>query len=204
MTEDPSEPDFATLLDWVEGRLSTDAAANVARQVSVCGARTQATVHWLRSLSAQAPPAIVRQNLQQHFRRWALARAAEQRAPIGLTATLLFDSRQGLATLGTRHRGATFHLAFTTSEADLIIDVRRRRDHHVRLDGQVLLVRPTDAPVFRATTVQSPDHTVGMLDGDDLGRFTVTGVPAERCRLQLTNGEIVISADLDLTAGRKR
>ena len=117
-------------------------------------------------------------------------------------ATPLFDSRQDLALAGFRggdEAEKSYHLAFTTDVGDVVIDVRRIADGQVRLDGQVLLGDPTAAPVFAAAAT-GPGFRVRTVDGDDLGRFTLPEVPAGPCRLELSNGEILLRAELDLTA----
>jgi hypothetical protein len=154
---------FATLLDWLEGRLDAAEASHVAARVANADRRTQATVAWLQGFLASArafpapePPPIVRQNLRQHFVRWSKAQAALRAEPQVVHASLLFDSRQDLALAGFRAADDTdeaYHLAFTTDVADLVIDVRRIADGQVRLDGQVLLNDPGAAPVFAAEAI---------------------------------------------------
>jgi hypothetical protein len=205
----PGGPSFATLLDWLEGRLDSEQAAKVAALVADGDSRTQATVQWLqgflataRSFPAPEPPPIVRQNLRQHFARWSAARAALRAEPHEVDATLLFDSRQDLALAGVRGGDETeevYHLAFTADVGDLVIDVRRVSDGQVRLDGQVLLGNPAAAPVFTAQAA-GPGFTVRTVDGDELGRFTLPEVPTGRCRLEVSNGEIILRAELELTA----
>jgi hypothetical protein len=203
------EPSFATLLDWLEGRLDSEHAAQVLAWVAEGDSRTQASVQWLqgflataRAFPAPAPPPIVRQNLRQHFVRWSKARAALRADPQLVDATLLFDSRQDLALTGVRggdEPEEAYHLAFTTDVADLVLDVRRIGNGQVRLDGQVLLGDTSGAPVFAAEAAGA-EFIVRTVDGDELGRFTLLEVPAERCRLEVSNGEILLRAELDLTA----
>jgi hypothetical protein len=201
-------PSLATLLDWLEGRLDSEQAAQVSARVAEGDSRTRASVQWLqgflataRAFPAPAPPPIVRQNLRQHFVRWSKARAALRADPQLVDATLLFDSRQDLALAGVRggdEAEEAYHLAFTTDVADLVLDVRRIGEGQVRLDGQVLLGDPSSAPVFAASAA-GPGFTARTIDGDELGRFTLPAVPVGRCRLEVSNGEIVLRAELDLT-----
>jgi hypothetical protein len=205
----PTGPSFATLLDWLDGRLDATEASQVSARVAEGDSRTRAAVQWLqgflataRAFPAPEPPPIVRQNLQQYFVRWSKAQAALRADPHLVDATMLFDSRQDLALAGFRGGGETddaYHLAFTTEVADLVIDVRRIADGQVRLDGQVLLGDPAAAPVF-AAEADGPGFRVRTVEGDELGRFTLSGVPAGRCRLTVSNGETVLQAELDLTA----
>ena len=205
----PAGPSFATLLDWLEGRLDATEASHVSARVAEGDSRTQAAVQWLQGFLATAqafpapePPPIIRQNLQQHFVRWSKARAALRADPHLMDATMLFDGRQDLALAGFRGGGETddaYHLAFTADVADLVIDVRRIADGQVRLDGQVLVGDPAAAPVFAAEAA-GPGFRVRTVDGDELGRFTLPKVPAGHCRLTVSNGETLLRAELDLTA----
>jgi hypothetical protein len=205
----PTGPSFATLLDWLEGRLDATEASQVSARVSNGDARTRAAVHWLQGILATArafpapePPPIVRQNLRQHFVRRSKARAALRADTHQVDAALLFDSRQDLALAGFRggdEAEEAYHLAFTTDVADLVIDVRRSPNGQLRLDGQVLPGDPAAAPVF-AAAAYGPGFSVRTVDGDELGRFTLPTVPAGHCQLEVGNGEIVLRALLDLTA----
>lgn len=204
-----SQPSFATLLDWLEGRLDTDQRAQVSARVAAGDGRTQSAVGWLRSFlglaqafPAPEPPPIVRQNLRQHFLRWHKAQEALRAGPLLVEGALLFDSRQDLALVGVRggdETEETYHLAFTTEVADLVLDVRRVAAGQVRLDGQVLPGDPAAAPVFTAKAA-GPGFTVRTVDGDELGRFTLAGVPAGPCRLEVSNGETTVRTVLNLTA----
>jgi hypothetical protein len=203
-----SRPSFGTLLDWLEGRLDAAEASQVSARVADGDRRTRAAVHWLqgflataRAFPAPEPPPIIRQNLRQHFVRWSKAQAALRAHPDLVDATLLFDSRQDVALAGFRggeEAEDSYHLAFTTDVADLVIDVRRIADGQVRLDGQVLPGDPAAPPVFAAEAT-GPGFHVRTVDGDELGRFTLAEVPVGRCRLEAGNGETTLRAELDLT-----
>jgi hypothetical protein len=200
-------PDFETLVDWLEGRLDPRTAEQVAAQVADGDERTRCTVDWLRGFLATAhalplhePPPIVRQSLQQHFERWSRAKAELGQQPRVVHTRLLFDSRQDLALAGVRAgagEDGTFHLAYTAEEGDLLVDVYRLEAGLVRLDGQVLLAQPRQAPVFEAS-VTGTGFTVRTKDGDELGRFSLRDVPARQCRLEATNGLVTVVAVLDL------
>ena len=211
MTSDSAQPDFATLLDWVEGRLEPGLAAEIARQVAAGDIRTRNAVSWIREFRATAqalplhdPPPLVRQDLQQHFLRWRQARAVLQQGPVELQAMLLFDSRRDAVMSSVRAAELAddaIHLAYTTDVADLVVDVQRS-GRRLRLDGQVLLADPGSAPIFEAT-ISGPDFSARTVDGDGLGRFSLGDVPEMVRRLWVSNGEIAIVADLDLGADRQ-
>lgn len=204
-----SQPSFATLLDWLEGRLDRTTASQVSDRVANGDRRTRSAVGWLqgfldtaRAFPAPEPPPIVRQHLRQHFVRWHKAQAALRADPLVVEAAVLFDSRQDLALTGVRggdEADDAYHLAYTTAVADLVIDVRRVADGRVRLDGQVLPGDPEAAPVFTARA-SGPGFRVRTVDGDELGRFTLADVLAGSCRLEVSNGETTVLAALHLTA----
>lgn len=207
MTAEAARPDFATLIDWIEGRLDAEAATEVADAVAAGDPRTRASVQWLhgflataRTLPLHQPPPIVRQTLRQYFARWAEARAALDRPPVEYAAGVLFDSRQDLALVGVRAADDAddlVHLAFGTDVADLVVDVRRLGAGSVRIDGQVLLADPGAAPIFEASA-HGRDVTLRSVDGDELSRFRLPAVPDHVSELRVSNGEIVLVAVLDL------
>ena len=210
MSACPDRPDFAALLDWLEGRLDPAAAEQVAAQVAQADERTRRTVDWLegflataRALPLHEPPPIVRQSLNQHFARWSRARAELDRRPREVHAQLLFDSHQDLAPAGVRAGTGdddAVHLVYTAEEGDLLVDVYRLGAGLVRLDGQVLLAQPQEAPIFEAS-VTGAGFSARTRDGDELGRFSLRDVPEGHCQLKATNGLITIVADLDLVPG---
>lgn len=67
---------FALLVDWIEGRLPEDEAAQVSRAVQGAGSATQTTVAWLRAfqemseeIEAVAPPPALRRELSDLFQK---------------------------------------------------------------------------------------------------------------------------------------
>ena len=213
MSTDPDRPDFGMLIDWLEGRLDPSAAEQVAAQVAGADERTRRTAEWLRGLLETAravplhePPPIMEQSLIQYFSRWRRARAQPAYRPCDVYVRLLLDSRQGLVPAGVRGDASdddVFHLAYTAEEGDLLIDVYRVGAGLVRLDGQMLLAQPQEAPVFEAF-VAGEGFTIRTKDGDELGRFCLRDVPERQCQLRATNGLITIVADLDLGPGGDR
>ena len=210
MTDDCAHPDFATLVDWVEGRLDAAAAARVAAEVAAAGERTRRTADWLHGFLATArtmplhePPPIIRQSLSQHFARWRRAQAELEVRPREVPLLLLFDSRQDLAPAGVRTGagdGDAIHLAYSADDGDLLLDVYDLGNGQVRIDGQALPADPAGAPVFQAR-LAGPGFEVRTTDGDELGRFSLPAVPAARCRLTAGNGVLTFVAEVDATAG---
>jgi hypothetical protein len=210
VSADLGRPDFETLLDWLDGRLDPAAAERVAAQVDVADERTRRTVAWLRGFLGTArelpldePPPIVRQNLKQYFARWSRARAELHQQPREVHVQLLFDSRQDVALAGVRAGTGddhAVHLVYSADDGDLLLDVYRLEAGSVRIDGQVLLAEPQDAPIFEAS-VSGPGFTRRTMDGDELGRFTLHDVPGGHGQLTVTNGLITMLADVDLEPG---
>jgi hypothetical protein len=208
MRPENERPEFAELVDWLDGRLDARAGARVAAWVESGDPHTCHTVAWLRGFMAtaralplRAPPPLVRQNLNQYFKSWSQGRAAGPRPTRLFVARLMFDSRRDVALAGARaavDSTAGVHLAFTTDVADLVVDAHPLGGGRVRLDGQILPLEPLEAPVFEAEA-EAEGFSARTVDGDELGRFSLADVPAGVRRLRAGNGEITIVADLDLS-----
>ena len=191
----------------MEGRLDEATQAEVRDAAAQNDPETSAALRWIagfagvaRAMPLHQPPPIVRQSLQGYFARWSRARATLDRPRVELPASLLFDSRLDLAPVGVRGADdaeGTVHLAYTTDQADLVLDVRRSGGGFVRLDGQVLLTDLDQAPIFEATAV-GPSGRVRTVDGDALGNFSLADVPADTTEVRVTNGDLVIVAAVDL------
>lgn len=207
MTDDEDRIDFTMLADWIEGRLDASDAARVVAAVDAGDERVLAGIAWLRGFIAQAktlplhePPPIVGQRLRQHFERWREARQSLTEPVTEIAATLIFDSRKDLASAGVRGAGTaddSVHLAFTCTAADVVLDVRRTSKGDLNLAGQVLPIEPAAAPVFQASARTDGPAIVAM-DGDELGRFQVDGVPDAAVELRLSNGQIELVTRFDL------
>ena len=157
-----------------------------------------------RSVPLVDPPPIVRQRLHASFERWRDTQSAMRDEIARFDASIVFDSRTDLVAGGVRaglrtEPDGVVHLAYTTDAADLVLDVRPPAVGRVRIDGQVLLARPTASPIFEATASGS-GFTTRTLDGDDLGRFCLESVPDTALQVSATNGEIHILAQVDLRA----
>jgi hypothetical protein len=198
-------PGLRELADWVDGRLHAAAASRVEQALG--DPATATAVRWLRGfrrlareLPVEAPPAIVRQNLRRAFARRADPRQAA--GIIELAGRLVFDSRQHLEPAGVRAvaaAGRSVHLAFSAAGVDLVVDVHRRTDGDLLdLDVQVYLDedRP-QAPVFEAVAKGTGWET-RTSDGDVLGRCRLQRIGPEEVGLRVTNGEVALTAPLDL------
>lgn len=203
---DSARPDMAQLADWLEDRLPAEDARQVSDAVAHGEASLQARAQWLRSfldcahaLPMHLPPPLVRQRLRQYFTRWSRAREILERPVPRIKVALVFDSRMDRPLVGVR--GGTddevVHLAFQGEVADLVLDVHPLAGDAVRIEGQVLPISSEVAPIFEAAAT-GPGLDVRTVDGDELGRFTLSPVPRSADRLQAGNGDLVLVADLDL------
>lgn len=199
---------IATLLDWLEHRLPQEEMDAVSHAVEHGDDQLKQTVAWLRDFVETAgrarleqPPPIVRQRLQEHFRRWTVGAERRPAGPI-MVAELVFDSRRDLSYASVRSTGAeesNFHIAFRSTSADLVLDVSPTRDGYVRLDGQLLpfdAAAPTCSAELRTAT-----FSARSVDGDEHGRFGFAEIPAAAGRLTVRSGALTITADVDLDAG---
>ncbi len=202
----PIRPDMGRLADWLEGRLTSEEARRVAYAVDHGDLSLQAAVQWLRSflecaeaMPLHLPPPLVQQRLRQHYARWSRARAILERPVPQIRVTLVFDSRMDRPLVGVRGSvdDEVVHLAFRGETADLVLDLHPLPGDAVRIEGQVLPIDSGVAPVFEAAAI-GPDLAVRAVDGDELGRFTLSPVPRSADRLEAGNGELLLVADLDL------
>ncbi len=209
MSPAPAEhgPGLRRLIDWLDGRLPSEEAAELERRVDDGDEHVLALVTWLRdfkSLSRASAvhdvPPIVRQRLSAHFDRWSEPDVGT--AASGVTSTrLIFDSRWDLAAVGVRGVPVDhdmWHLAYSTDAADIVLDVYQLPDDRVRIEGQVFLSDHSEqATAFEAEAVGEGvrERTV---DGDALGRFRLPSVPDRAEQLRLSNGHVVLTASLHL------
>ena len=206
MTEPEASPDFATVLDWVDGRLDETAAATVSK-AAVHDRRVREIVMWLRSFHASAaalplvePPPIVGQRFRRYFTRWSRVRVELAREPVEVVARMLFDSRQDVALADLRSADDAdelAHLAFTSDVADVVLDVRRLGPGQVRIDGQVLAADGVDRAFDVEATGQrmTPVHAAG---GDARSRFRLAALPDRVSKLRLDGGELVVIVQFDV------
>jgi hypothetical protein len=183
----PSSEDveFARLLDWVEGRLSEQAARAVEEQVATAGSATRANVAWLRAFARvsedtviASPPSGVRDTLIERFE--AYAEVKQQPGFLKrLVATLTFDSNlqpaPGLRAVGVPE--SRRQLVYSTDAADVAMTVRlRTRDGLLDVYGQILPVDSVDVGVFGVQLLEGPSE-VATIATNDLGEFMFETVP---------------------------
>ena len=195
-------PDFATVIDWVEGRLEPAAAARVA-DAAVRDPRVREIVGWLRGFHAAAAALPL---VDQQSQRRPSFEPGDREEPVEVVARILFDSRQDLAVADLRADTADAddiadtdiaHLAFTSDPADVLLDVRRLGPGRVRIEGRVLAADDVD----RAYAVEAtgPRMTaVRSAGGDQDGRFRLAELPDRVERLRLDGGGLVLVLQFDV------
>ena len=208
MAVNPSRrPNLAVLADWLEGRLGEEQAAEVADAVEHDSGLAD-DVAWIRGLVRAReqlplvdPPALLRQRLEQEFRRRNGASPAPgPDAPGAVTPPLVFDSRRDQLALALRAAGEAdgdvVDLVWRSDDVEVVVRARSTSNDRVRLSGQVLTDLAADAPVFEAHA-SGPAGEVRSVDGDEHGRFRID-VRRDSERLRLSNGELSVEVPLDL------
>jgi|GEM_PF-444533 len=193
------ELNFEQLLDWIEGRLSDEDAAQVASQVAQADEATRTAMTWLRNfhvLSAHVtlsnPPEGIRTVLRQQFRE----QTEDRRQPHffrRILAQLTFDSGWSLATSGVRAAsslGNQRQIVCSTDVADIVLNTQPAKGGSA-LDvlGQVMVIQDQSVDVGAEGGIE-PDHDTGyavqllaqdsevaLTRADDMGEFAFEAVP---------------------------
>lgn len=200
---------LGVIMDWLRGRAANIDDVYELFEEARHDPDLRADIEWALRLHQGAsdlplvdPPPLLRQKLRQQFRSWTSAREPSGVSVSEYAAELVFDSRQDRLVAGMRGsdtEDGPVHLVWRTEVADFMVQARRLDDGLIDLDGQVLLACPTSAPVFEVT-VHGPGVAFRSVDGDALGRFH-TRVTDSVDRLVLTNGELTLSAPINLADG---
>ena len=201
-----SEPvglNFERLVDWVEGRLSTQEAEAIAQQVAA-NQEAQATVEWLqafRRVSGQlvlaAPPPALRQELVQQFAEYA----ARQQQPTlwrRLLAALQFDSALQPAPTGMRSGAGNIarQLVYTSDDADIMLNSQARKtDPRFNLFGELLPNRAELLPDEFCAQLLQNEHEIAITMLDDLGQFSFAGLASGEYQLILSSANVEIELD---------
>lgn len=171
---------FELLLDWVEGRLPSAAAQDVAQQVATASEEIQAQVQWLTAfarLSEQivlvTPPPDVRATLAQRFADYAHTRQQPgllQR----LVATLTFDNLLQPAVAGLRagESDSARQYIFATTLADVALNIQpHQQGEQLDLIGQILPNTEALLPDAFAVQLLRDEREVAITLADEVGEF---------------------------------
>lgn len=198
----PQTPSTALLLDWLEHKLPTEQAADLARFVENDPALHE-QVAWLRDFLDISrttvlvdPPANVWRAADAHF----AAYAQDKRSPSLLRtfiATLSADSWQRLSLAGVRNvslRTDPRQLIYHSDLADVALTVRvQASGSQIDLDGQIFPLDDSGAAGFVVQLLQDAIEC-RLTMCDDVGKFSLTGLTAGHYNLVVSGdpGEIEI------------
>jgi hypothetical protein len=187
---------FASLVDWMEGRLSEHEARAVEETLARADDDTLADAAWLRkffeaadSIPIESPPQKVRHVLVDAFE--ANARAQRPSGFVELMfGKLAFDSNlqpaAGLRAVGSRQ--SRRQLIFHADTFDLAINLlARSSDGDLDLDGQMLANEGAEPELFSVQLLRDGTEQ-GLAAVDEFGSFAIQRIPPG-------NYELVFSAD---------
>jgi hypothetical protein len=192
-------PTFTELLDWVEGRLGPDHADAVASYVATADGATLETVEWIREFLADArsmPLEVPPPELSARLRSVFVGLHSPEQDDWS-DASLLYDTRMGLAAAGVRsHEGDGVHLAFESAVGRFVLDAVAAGPGEVDVQG-LIMVEPDEADGVDLAFLEHGTLRRAARATTD-GRFDVRGVPAGVDELWLTSGDTRVRAVLDL------
>lgn len=192
---DPERPTFGQLVDWIEGRLTREAAADMERLSNVDD-QTRASIAWIegfrrfgRDHPIPPPPPIVKQRLRQAFER----HHGKDQPTVRQIARKTFDSRDDVIMAGVRGANEddeSYQLTFTTDSHGVLIDVFTTGESTRRVEGQVLGIEGEDS--VWVVTVEQAGRTSTDINGDANGSFSIGEVPVTVDVMRLDNGRTTI------------
>lgn len=195
-----ARPSFTDLLDWVEGRLVPERADAVASYVAHADPMTAESVEWIREFldGAQSMPlAVPPPDLSARLRDVFVGLHNPDLADGWSNASLLYDTRTGLAAAGVRSLDDDgVHLAFDSDLGRFLLDATPAGPGDVDIQGLIRLVAAAqdgvDLAFFQGGTLRRAARATSD------GRFDVRGVPVDVDELWLTSGSTRVRAVLDL------
>lgn len=193
-------PTTAELTDWLEGRLTAEAAAALTHQVENDPA-LQERVAWLREFLQTSqttiladPPAGVHERPNAAF----AAYAQSKRSPgwlETLVATLTADNWQRPALAGVRNvtlRREPRQLVYTSDLADVALNAQMQAGSGlVDLSGQIFPLDDSDPADFLVQLLQD-GLEIRLISCDTLGKFSLTALLAGTYHLLLSSDQAKI------------
>lgn len=199
MAQSP-RPDPDRLLDWLEGKLTAEEAAEIARTVAADPELVE-RAGWLqgfldlsRVTTLADPPAAVRQAATAAFEAYV-----QSRRPPGLVqsfiAVLTADTWQRPAPAGVRRaslRSEPRQLIYSSDLADIALNAHMQLDgQQVNLEGQVFPLNE-DAPADFLVQLLQEGVERQLALADELGKFSFADLPPGRYELLLSQAEVAI------------
>lgn len=196
------QPRFATLLDWLEGRLDEVESAKVAAYVEHGDAAVHESVEWIREFLAaarvlplEAPPAETSTRLRQLFTNFHGSGEPDSQA------WLEYDTRMPETVSGVRSGATTerSHLVYGSDLGRLVLEVTHVGPGEVDLRGEVVLSSAAAGTGVELAFVRGgvPDRAARCARD---GRFEVLGASDQIDAVWLTLGDVRVRAALDLRA----
>ncbi len=196
---------FERLVDWIEGRLSPQEAAEVAAIVANADAdaETQDTVAWLRTFNRVSqqttllPPERLRERLVAHFANWSAERKRNQPGLWQrIQAALTFDSGSQLALAGARNTDletSQRQLIYSSEFGDITLFVQERSfDSHLNLNGQVFPTGTASGDILTVQLLANGEEVEATLT-DELFEFAFTAVPRQNYTLYIRGHQTEIT-----------
>jgi hypothetical protein len=193
------KPTLTDLLDWVEGRLAPERSDQVSAYVDTADPTTLETLDWIRgflqdarSMPLAQPPADLSARLRDVF----VGLHSPEQGSEWTDASLLYDTRMGLAAAGVRSGDDGVHLAFDSDLGRFVLDAVPAGPGEVDVQGLIMLDRDggtgVDLSFLQAGSLRRAAHATKD------GRIDVRGVPVDVDEMWLTSGGTRVRARLDL------
>ncbi|MCB0061444.1 MAG: hypothetical protein KDE19_05000 [Caldilineaceae bacterium] len=200
MNNDEQNPSWETLVNFVDGRLTSEEAKSV-EEWTIHNAESGATVVWLRALkrvgrevALDEPPRELRSALRTTFADYASRMAERASAPSlveRLVAVLSFDSglQPGLA--GARGPAeATRQLVYSADAADITLTIQQGTAG-LQIHGQLLPIADV-APEEFQVQLQQKDEIVQQAAVDPAGQFVFSAIEPNTYQLLFQTGTLTI------------
>lgn len=199
---DQQKPSWETLVDWIDGRLSSDEAELVEAWANQ--SESDADLAWLHAFrqSRQAivldePPAELRRELRGMFADHVATAAAETERPSltqRLIAALSFDSGLQLGMAGARgHADALRQLIYSTDVADVTLTLQDG-DAGLQIDGQILPLIDMALGELHAELTQDGE-VVDEAAVDASGQFTFASISPGAHQLAVRSETLTIEIE---------
>ena len=208
---EPRTADFATIVDWLEGRVDAATGAWLKRLVEAAEPEVLATVAWWRRFNAavEMPTEPVPDELSARLRAMVPTSGSEA-APSSswlnrfmgvMQATLSFDSLRAPGLVMARSSSdATRQLVFSSPGLDVAIDLSELRGDQLTATAQLL---PLDERADAGNVLLQTWCSSGLVRegrSDALGRVEMGMLPADVIVMNIdaTSAWPAVQAELDL------
>ncbi len=207
MTTNAQTPSWEQLLDWVEGRLSTEEGAQVAAQLAATAHNIATDMAWLRAFSGlqrdvvldEPPPQVHSKLLAQfdvHVQKKRTAATGQEGPGLmqRLLATLTFDSGLQPLAVGLRTADAsdTRQLIFSTAAADVMLNIQTTNAQGVTVNGRILPLTAVQVDAFDVQLLAG-ETPIASTQSDALGAFVFDGLRPATYQLLLNAESLAIT-----------